>query len=242
MTGILLSVPDHHIKNFFTARSAQKEHALQHHMGMSDDDKTFQEYVDIMTACALRVLDKDLTWKMQRSSKRRLFIVEVRKALPVMSTYKNSWPVPIFGAIYLRHTRSFQNGRRKGGLQDQSHKEGLQRSISRDARTPPVAGPESGLERHETPSQLLRRSSISEPDAPDDSDESVLVFLRSLAMPLDHLLPDFRAIGVLDHSSLLVVASLPDRGDWLFRALQGRITCLQLKLIVDGLDKVSDDT
>ena len=62
-------------------------------------------------------------------------------------------------------------------------------------------------------------------------------FLHSLAQPLDHLLPVFYEVGVRDAGSLLGLARLRNRGDWLYVLVVDRkITPLEYKFIADGLD------
>ncbi|RPD66095.1 hypothetical protein L226DRAFT_188719 [Lentinus tigrinus ALCF2SS1-7] len=65
----------------------------------------------------------------------------------------------------------------------------------------------------------------------------VATFLRSLAQPLEHLLPVLCEAGVRDTGSLFGLARLRDRGDWLYVLVVDRkITPLEYKFIADGLD------
>ncbi|KAI0780964.1 hypothetical protein BD413DRAFT_608173 [Trametes elegans] len=87
-------------------------------------------------------------------------------------------------------------------------------------------------------------SSVCPPAASWDSGtpDAVHAFLNSLALPLGRLLPAFRALGVVDHAALRVLARMPDRSAWLHRHLveDGRfgVREFQFKLIMDGLARL----
>ncbi|PCH38186.1 hypothetical protein WOLCODRAFT_149131 [Wolfiporia cocos MD-104 SS10] len=63
--------------------------------------------------------------------------------------------------------------------------------------------------------------------------EPITTFLRSLRLPLEHLLPMFKAIGIRDDKTLATLAIIPDNEKWLLRNL--RATAFEVKLIIDGL-------
>ncbi|RDX56818.1 hypothetical protein OH76DRAFT_1477380 [Lentinus brumalis] len=102
------------------------------------------------------------------------------------------------------------------------------------------------------PSQALRRQ--REGQTPSSSSSTALstsgkfvshvaAFLHSLAQPLDHLLPVFYTAGVRDADSLRGLARLRDRGEWLYVLVVDRkITPLEYKFIVDGLDDLVEAT
>ena len=66
-------------------------------------------------------------------------------------------------------------------------------------------------------------------------------FLRSLTQPLPHILPALVDVGVKDAASLRGLASLTDKGDWLHKLVVDRkLTSLEYKFLVDGLNKLSE--
>lgn len=72
--------------------------------------------------------------------------------------------------------------------------------------------------------------------------DSVAAFLYSLTQPLPHLLPALVDIGVQDAPSLRGLALMQDKGDWLYRlVMDHKITPLQYKHIVDGLNKLKEE-
>ena len=66
----------------------------------------------------------------------------------------------------------------------------------------------------------------------------MLSFLLSLALPLPDLLPVLCTRGVQDGMSLLALARLSDKSDWLLRVLPD-VPLLHQKFLVDGLDQLA---
>ncbi|KAI0670407.1 hypothetical protein C8Q78DRAFT_1036014 [Trametes maxima] len=231
--------------------SLKPKSTLQAMIGLENDLMTFTYYLRQMYRSADGHLVPGPLLSKQAPEDVDKYIKNVLKNIPSFDWYEDAWPAICYARYWCKLRRA------SVGRQGEEASVGHTR-----AAAPPTPGrrwrmTSVTITSRPTPSVAQARSSEREgsfrtanSSASDNgpalhlqsgSTVSVQKFLRSLTQPLECLLPTLAEIGVQDGESLLGLARMVDRYEWLEKKLvmgRARITPLQLKHLEDGLTEL----
>ncbi|KAI8998657.1 hypothetical protein BD414DRAFT_575165 [Trametes punicea] len=219
------------------ANSSAPEGTLQGRMGLIDNPTFFKTCISVMQKLAEKYLVRSCAVRAQPGVRWEKFINKLITAIPSMEDYEDVWPAKAYVAFwhhnYGTKIRS-SVGRAKCG--DTAQAPSIS-SVGPAVPAPSTAQPLPSSSQSESHTAIVSPtvSSANKPRTINDL-QPVLLFLRSLPQPLEHLLPALFRLGVRDLEALHGLARMPHRREWMDRVIGHKLMPLQWKHLQDGLD------